>query len=661
MCGILGRFAPHGALGDVDALCAATNLLAHRGPDDGTWWSEDAFFLGHRRLAIIDLEAGGQPMATPDGRYVIVFNGEIYNFVEVRQRLVAEGVPFQTRSDTEVILLGYVHWGPSVARELSGMFAFGIVDRAAGTLYVARDRFGEKPLFVHEAGGTVSFASELHALAALPDVQRSVDSAALGEYLCLNYIPGKRSLLRGVERLPPGTWRLYGRDGVREETYWSPAEQASPAQAAIDRDEALSRLRTLLDDAIRIALRSDVPVALFLSGGIDSSIIAESAVRQGRLRHAYCLDFDESGFGEWTNARSVANGLGIELRRAVLSAAALDDFLSIVEHADDPLGDSSAVAVWALSREAARDYKVVISGDGGDELFGGYLTYKATRYHRALSSVVPPRLRDALAHIASRLPASAGKVTPSYKLRRFLRAANLPSGEAHFTWNGSWLPAEAARLLRNSDDAQCAASSIAKLAERHRLNHAPTLGQLQRADVTDFLPNDILTKVDRMTMAHGLESRAPFLVPGVAEFALALPDALKLRAFGQPKRILRDLATKLYGSGIGRARKQGFSIPIHRWLRGPARSLAEDLLSRRAIDALGMLDTDAVLRAKDAHMANRSQLGFELWGLMVLVAWHRARIQTVTRADTGVGELRRVAIPLTTAAPLAVQGSIRET
>ena len=645
MCGILGRFARQGPLGDACPLCAATNLLAHRGPDDGTWWSDDCFFLGHRRLSIIDLATGGQPMASPDGRYVIVFNGEIYNFIEVRQRLVAEGVAFSTHSDTEVILRGYEHWGTSVARELVGMFAFAIVDRVALTLYLARDRFGEKPLFVHVANGMVSFASELHALAALPGVQRNVDTTALGEYLCLNYVPGERTLLDGVGRLRPGTWRLYARETVQEEAYWSPPPQAEGGRRATDRSEALSRLRTLVDDAIRIALRSDVPVTLFLSGGIDSSIIAESAVRHGKLEHAYCLDFEESGFSEWPNAQRVANVLGIELRRAILSAAALDDFLAIVEHADDPLADSSAVAVWALSREVARDYKVAISGDGGDELFGGYLTYKATRYHQVLTNALPSAALDAVARLGSRIPVSTGKVTSSYRLRRFLRAANLSSGEAHFTWNGSWLPAEAAALVKDPAVAALAASAIARLARSHHFDRSPSLSELQRADATDYLANDILTKVDRMTMAHGLESRSPFLSPAVAEFALRLPDRLKLSPFGPPKKILRDLASELFGASIGGAKKQGFSIPIHRWLRGPARTLVEELLSRKRIDALGLLDTDAVLRAKESHMANRAQLGFELWGLMVLVAWHRARIETETRSGQREA-LRRVTIPL---------------
>ena len=643
MCGILGRYSLHGDAASLDALCEATNRLRHRGPDDGAWWSEGPFFLGHRRLSIIDLEQGGQPMASPDGRFVIAFNGEIYNYVELRAELGALGARFATRSDTEVILNGYRTWGTDVARHLVGMFALAIVDRIEGTLYLARDRFGEKPLFVHESNEGVCFASELGALAALPFIERSVDADALGAFLCLNYVPGDRSLMMGIRRLLPGTWRRYSRAGCEDARYWSPP--ATTNGIGVEREQAATDLAQRIDEAIRLALRSDVPVALFLSGGIDSSIIAESAVRQGRLAHAYCLDFAESGFSEWDNAAAVARALGIELRRAVLGTDALADFFAIVEHADDPLADSSALAVWALAREVARDYKVVISGDGGDELFGGYLTYRATLYHELLATALPQFARRGLRVLASRLPVGPGKVSPSYRLMRFLRAADLSPAQAHFTWNGSFLPDDAARLFGDRSAAGRTLRVLADLCARHELTDAPTAGALQRADASEYLPNDILVKVDRMTMAHGLEARAPFLVPSVAEYAFRLPDGLKIARRGKSKRILRELATRLYGPRIGNARKQGFSIPVHRWLRGPARELAEDLLSARALADVGLLDPVEVLRAKALHMSGRAELGFELWGLMVLVAWHRARIATIAPAARSA-DLRRLDFPL---------------
>ncbi|HVE48662.1 MAG TPA: asparagine synthase (glutamine-hydrolyzing), partial [Casimicrobiaceae bacterium] len=609
MCGILGQFSREGRLLDLEALCAATNSLAHRGPDDGAWWSEGPFFFGHRRLSIIDLSHGGQPMSSTDGRHVLTFNGEIYNYVELRAELMREGVAFATDSDSEVVLNGYRRWGPAVTRRLIGMFAFAIADRVENTLFLARDRFGEKPLFVAETLGSIFFASELKAFDALPGVDSDIDVTALGEYLCLNYVPGERTLSRGIKRLAPGTWRLYSMATLVTERYWS-VPAASDVETGIHSiDDAIDRLRSLVDEAIVMALRSDVPVALFLSGGIDSSIVAESAMRQGKLKHAYCLDFAESSFSEWSNARAVASAINVELRRAVLSPKALEDFLSIVAHADDPLADSSAIAVWALAREVAKDYKVAISGDGGDELFGGYLTYQATGYHRNVVEHLPMVARRTLRYVGERLPVSTAKVSTTYKLHRFLRAAELPAAEAHFTWNGSWMPEDAAAFLNQGEAADDARNAIKALARRHGLSRSPSLMELQRTDVTEYLTNDILVKVDRMTMAHGLEARAPLLIPSLAEYALRLPERFKLRPFAPPKRILRELVTRLFGERIGGAKKQGFSIPVHSWLRGPARSLLEDLLSPSNLSQLTLLRADRVQQVKELHLSGRAQLG----------------------------------------------------
>ena len=622
MCGIFGRFARSGRIGDVQPFIDATNMLAHRGPDDGTWWCEEPFFLGHRRLSIIDLSLGIQPMATDGGRFVIVFNGEIYNYVELRQELRSTGADFNTLSDTEVALQAYRVWGTEMPNHLIGMFALAIVDRQEQTLFLARDRFGEKPLF-----------------------DRQVDRVALSEYLCLNYVPGQRTMSPGVRRLMPGTWRLYHTQSSRDGVYWSP-ERIQPEASHTSIEAAAEELQVRIDSSVRIAMRSDVPVTLLLSGGIDSSIIAESAVRQQKLKHAYCLDFSEGGFSEWQQAAKVASKLGLELRRVTLTSKALQDFTRIVEHVDDPLGDSSALAVWTLARSVSEDYKVAITGDGGDELFGGYLTYKATAFHQANSGVMPAIVRRQISWAASLIPVTDGKVTATYKLMRFLRALDLPSAEAHFSWNGTWLPTQAAKLLGTDIEVDSATSVLRDLAMRHRLAPPLHLGALQRVDAGDDLPNDILTKVDRMTMAHGVESRAPFLIPDIAEYALSLPDGLKSTTFGPPKRILRWLATKLYGPEIGKAKKQGFSIPIHRWLRGPMRPLLNDLVSTESLRPLSVLNAQAVLDAKVRHLDGSEQLGFELWGIMVLVAWHRARIQTRPRPSGNESRLREIKIPL---------------
>ena len=643
MCGILGQFSFDGRLPSLDTLRRLVATLAHRGPDGAAWWADGPFFFGHRRLAIIDLNLGTQPMANGDGSLVVTFNGEIYNYLELRQELRALGHVFRTQSDTEVLLHGYRQWGSGLPARLKGMFAFALADRLRRQLFVARDRFGEKPLFYAEAPGSVSFASELKALAALPALDRRVDEQALSGYLCLNYVPGDATLLRSVRRVTPATWRLYGESGLLTTgRYWEPPSSGDD-RPAVTEDEAIARLEPLLDRAVELTLRSDVPVGVFLSGGIDSSLVARSAVRSGRLSRAYCLAFEEDSYSEWGRAQETARQLDIPITKVVLSSRALEDFLPIVEHADDPLADSSAVAVWTLAREASRSNKVVIGGDGGDEMFGGYLTYQATLWHERLTSRLPRALRQALRRSSSSLPTSERKVSGSYKLRRFLRAVDLAPSVAHFTWNGTWLPDAASDLVSGSAAKASTRESLSRLVAGHRLPDRPTLRDLQSADVSEYLPNDILAKADRMTMAHGLELRAPFLEPELAEFALRLPARFKVGLSGRPKRILRTLAARTYGMGAAHARKQGFSIPVHTWLRGPARALTCDLLSTSSVREVGLLDVGAVQRVLGDHMSGRRSYGFELWGLMVLVAWHRSRVAAappIPAEDDGLEELR---------------------
>jgi asparagine synthase (glutamine-hydrolysing) len=635
MCGILGHFSFGDQRADVELWRRLVNLVGHRGPDDSTFWHDGRFIFGHRRLSIIDLKQGHQPMATDDGRFVVTFNGEIYNYIELRGELAARGHRFRTRSDTEILLHGYREWGTELPNRLRGMFAFALADRRRHELFVARDRFGEKPFLYAQDPNGVAFASEMKVLAALPGRSREINDDSLAAYLCLNYVPGADTMLGGVNRVPPATWHLWNRDGLlRAGTYWTPPDPREP-DLALSMAEGTERLEALLDRAARLALRSDVPVGMFLSGGIDSSLIARSAARAGRLSAAYCLTFGDASYSEWPKAESTARQLGIPLVEVRLGPETLGDFLRLVEHADDPLADSSSMAVWTLAREVARHSKVVLSGDGGDELFGGYLTYQATLWHNAVTSRLPPALRFLLARAGRHLPTSERKVSPTYKLRRFLRAVDLPPRVAHFTWNGTWLPDEARRLVATPALRASAAGALDRLAARHALSDRPGVRQLQVADVRDYLPNDILSKSDRMSMAHGLEVRSPFLDPDLADFALRLAPALKVSRSGATKRILRELAKRTYGVDVAGARKQGFSIPVHAWLRGPARPLVDDLLSLRSVREIPRLDAQAISAVVADHMSGRRSYGFEIWGLMVLVAWHRRYVQAPIGVPSG--------------------------
>lgn len=629
MCGIVGAYSRDGRPLDASRLLAATDLLTHRGPDGGGFWAEGPFFLGHRRLSIIDLSpAGAQPMAAAKRGLVITFNGEIYNYPELRDELRARGHELASTSDTEVLLHAYIEWGDAMLDRLRGMFAFAIADTRERSLFVARDRFGEKPLFLQVTSGRVLFASELRPLAALLE-ERRVDEGALAAFLSFNYVPGPQAMLAGVERLAPGTWKKFYADKVESGRYYDAG--ASTALVPKTLASTLDELRARLDDAVRIALRADVPIALFLSGGLDSSLTAESAVRQGRLKEAFCLDIAEKSYSEWDGASYVASRLGLDLHRVVLGPEVLADFEKVVDHADDPLGDSSALAVWQLSRHVAKSFKVVISGDGGDELLGGYLTYKATRIFSQTIDRAPTSMRTALARWSSLVRPGTGKVTPAYKAMRFLRAAHLAPSEAHFTFNGAFMPAAAAELLAGDVARAAARSVLATVRARHRLPSRPSLRELSLADVNDYLPNDILTKVDRMTMAHGLESRAPLLDAALADFAMNAATLYEGNLLAPPKRLFRELAARAFGPRVANAKKQGFSIPVHTWLR-EERALVGDLLSRASLSAVPVLDAPAVERVRDRFLGGE-QLGFEIWGLLTLVQWYRARIASAPRLE----------------------------
>ena len=371
-----------------------------------------------------------------------------------------------------------------------------------------------------------------------------------------------------------------------------------------------------------------MPVGLFLSGGIDSALVAASAAPTGRLSHAYCLTFPDSGYSEWDRAAETASRFGIPLTRVELTPSRLASFVELASHADDPLADSSALAVWGISQAAAQSYKVVLSGDGGDELFGGYLTYRATALHGRLTDRMPARLAHLVAWSGRHLPTTETKVSTTFKLMRYLRAVDLRPAAAHLTWNGCWLPSDAAALVIPELRA-AVQRAISDIVRRHALPDRPTLRELQALDLTEYLPNDILAKTDRMSMAHGLEVRAPLLSPALAAFALALPDRLKCGVTGPPKRLLRRLARRRCGTGVATAAKQGFSIPIHGWLRGPARGQVEELLCESRLAAIGGLDVRAVRQVVAQHMSGRRSYGWELWGLMILSAWHAARIAAV--------------------------------
>lgn len=630
MCGIVGSFAKRNYQLDADfEYGCLVNLLSHRGPDDGAFWLEKDVFLGHRRLSIIDIDNGVQPMATEDGRFIIVFNGEIYNYPELRTELKRAGHSFKTQSDTEVLLKAYCEWKEGALSKLAGMFAFAIYDRRRNELFLARDRFGEKPLFVFKGEKCFSFSSEIRALCALPEFSREIDLNSLAEYLSLNYSPGQSTLFRNIFRVSPGSWMRIRESSEENGFYWNPPKE--PCDKISDYQSTLAEFRDKFDVAVKRSLKSDVPVGVFLSGGIDSSLIAESAARQGKLNNAFCLDFEESTFSEFDKAKLVADRLGVSLHRVVLSAENISSFPDIVEHADDPFADSSCLPYWVLSKYAAEHNKVVLGGDGGDEIFGGYITYLASLFNESFIKKLPVFIRKGLVSVSRYMSTSETKVSLSYKMMRFLRAADLNSWEAHISWNGGWLFKDVQKMLKDQVEKKDVFRCFSDMPQR---GWGRGMAYFQQIDLKGYLPNDILAKADRMSMAHGLEVRAPFLDYQLAEWALSLREKYKVKFPGQMKCLLRSAASQIYGNEIASAPKQGFSIPIHTWVRYWMKDLCEEYLSYQRLEETGVFNVDKIQQVLKLHFSGKRSYGYEIWGLLVFMCWHQKRIKnTVVLPD----------------------------
>ncbi|MGI4851434.1 MAG: asparagine synthase (glutamine-hydrolyzing) [Janthinobacterium lividum] len=622
MCGIFGYVSwnTQNNILDEQKLINATNLLSHRGPDAGAYFLESPFFLAHRRLSIIDIKNGEQPLFSKDERYVLSFNGEIYNFIELKKELADLGHNFFTTSDTEVIINGYIQWGEKVCEKIIGMFSFAIYDRKEKTFFLARDRIGEKPLFYFFENNIFSFASEIKSLAYIADFSLNINSNAFEQYLCLNYVPGNSTLLNKLHKLKPGCWMHVSLKGIKIESYWHPKVVSSVENLSIN--EAIDQLDNHLIQSVKIGSRSEVPITLALSGGIDSSLVGYYAAMQGSLTEAYCVDFQDQNFSEFGQAKLVANKLGVKINPIPFSSKNLESFLDTVYHSDDPLADSSSLAVWVLAKEVSKRYKVMLGGDGGDEIFGGYLTYKATMMYQKIFKYLPSPLRTACYKFKNFIPISDKKVSFNYKLMRFLRAFNLSPEQAHFTWNGSWHPDDAKEIFTSSSDEQInfSSSKLSKLDDKNNLLN------LQLIDIENYLPSDILTKVDRMTMAHGLESRSPLLHPDIVNFGLSLPFSYKISQSGKSKFILRELVERKIGKSISQAKKQGFSLPINQWLRKDAKTLLLDILSSQQLDSIPFLNKNFIQEAIKSHIEGRKENGFELWGLMVFVTWYKQKI-----------------------------------
>jgi asparagine synthase (glutamine-hydrolysing) len=618
MCGICGLISLDGSSPpDAEALAAMNECLVHRGPDSEGILIEGPVGLAMRRLSIIDLGGGDQPIANEDGRIHVIQNGEIYNFAELRRELERSGHRFSTRSDTEVLVHLYEERGPRFVEALRGMFALAVWDSVERRLVLARDRFGIKPLYYRTADGVLSFASELKALLRQPGLSRRVDLDALEAFLAFNSIPAPLTIFEEVRKLAAGhllTWEQG--QAPRLDRYARPRPLDADALRSGSEAELAAELRERLRDSVRAHLVSDVPVGVLLSGGVDSAALTALAAAESSERvSTFSIGFEEGSFDELSAARLVAERYDTDHHELIVRPDAIELLPRLVEAFDEPFADSSALPTYLVCELAAGTVKVALSGEGADELFGGYYTYVA--------DLIAPRMRP-LARLArplvERLPSSSGKASLDYKAKRFVRAAQLPPLERHHGWKEIFSADARAELL--APGRRGSADPLDVYRDRYRETEgAEELARLQDVDLGIYLVDDLLVKTDRASMAHSLEARVPFLDPVVADLALALPTRSKVRGLAK-KRLLRRAVAPLLPREIVRGRKQGFSVPVAAWLRGELEPFAREVLSAETIARQGYLDPAAVDRLIEDHVSRREDLSRQIWGLLSFTLWH---------------------------------------
>ena len=625
MCGIAG-FTTHRHQPEKPemALADMTNALSHRGPDAEGAYSDPAIRLGHRRLSILDLAGGAQPMSSADGRWHIVFNGEIYNYVELRRDLEARGVVFQTQSDTEVLLQAWAEDGADCLPRLNGMFAFAIWDAREKRLTLARDPLGIKPLYYANHRGELLFASELRSLLRYPGFKPGLDPASINKYLAFGYIPAPSTAYAGVRKLEPGQVVIWSPAGRRTEYFWDLPIEDNPVGAGTF-DESAEATRDLLREAVRYQLRSDVEVGILLSGGIDSSAVAAlAAPLAGRKLHSFSIGFQEASYNELPFAEMVARKVGTEHHHQTLTPTDVAGALpQIYRGLDEPLGDASLVPTWFLSRLAASKVKTVLGGDGGDELFAGYPSFQAHLLMERLS-FLPVGVRDAINHLIQRMPVSHNYKSIPFLLAQFLKGLGLPAEIRFLLWMGACGNAERRDLLapevRNELHRHNAFEDVTRLAYRSGLS-----GGLERIFYLCtklYLQECVLMKVDRASMAHSLEVRVPFLDIDLVTHAFSLRADYKLRG-RQTKLILKEALKNDLPPAILQRKKAGFAMPVAAWLQQDLKSWAQDLTDPSLIQSTGVLDPAAVRRMTEEHLNRRADHRRSLWSVLAFLAWWR--------------------------------------
>ena len=636
MCGIAGGMWPYGSRALTrDELGRMTDSIAHRGPDDQGHLIVESkpnqtitnkqpthgVALGFRRLSIIDLATGHQPLSNEDGTIQIVFNGEIYNYPQLRNRLEGAGHTFRTHTDTETIVHLYEDLGLECFEHLNGMFALAIWDGPKDRLVLARDRMGKKPLYYTLQNGRLIFASELKSLMTLPETSREIDPGSIDLYLTYQYIPHPHSIFKGIHKLPPGHFAVFENGELTVQKYWS-IDWSKEIQ--IDQPTASSQLRTMLTDAIRIRLRSDVPLGAFLSGGIDSSLVVAIAQKQldAPIR-TFSIGFSEADFDETHYAKMVADHVGTKHERFEVTPDAMNILDRLVEHYDEPFSDSSAVPTWYLCEMTRRHVTVALSGDGGDELFGGYERYRALKLSGQLQSWLPISWLNQ-SWIINRLPDSNARRSILRRVRRFTEALGQPPIERYMNWIQIFGEASRLDLYQESFIEQLPdRNPVSFLSDAWRnAGKRDLLSCASTADLQTYMPCDLMTKVDMASMAHSLEARQPMLDYRLVEWAASLPSNLKLRG-KKGKRLLMDTYYDLLPKAIWHRPKMGFGVPIAKWFRTSLRDRTYDALLGSDAKCHQYFRREAIAGLVDDHMTGRSNQSYRLWNLLFLELWLR--------------------------------------
>ncbi|HEY2028075.1 MAG TPA: asparagine synthase (glutamine-hydrolyzing) [Myxococcales bacterium] len=612
MCGICGEVS-FGAAPDSEGVRRAARSLAHRGPDAEGFFFEGPAALGHRRLSIIDLATGDQPMVS-DG-VALAFNGEAYDFRELREELRGKGHPFATQSDTEVVLRAYLEWGEEFVERVHGMFALALWDSRSRKLVLARDRLGKKPLYYALRSGRCIFGSELKALLAY-GLPRALNPQAVVEYLACEYVPAPLSIFEGIRKLPAAHVAVFDEHGFRLRRYWDlPAEGNERADP--------QKLLSLLEAAVKKRLVADVPVGVFLSGGVDSTAVAALAAWHVPKLRTFSIGFHEESFDESPWAALAAKSIGSAHTLEKFSGQDCIDLLpQAAAQLDEPFADPSFLPTLLLSRFTRKHVTVALAGDGGDELFAGYDPFLAHK-PAAVFARVPRPLRALLQASAHFLPSSSRNMSLDFRLKQFLRGVDAQPSLRHQSWLASFLPRELSGLLSRDFEGQPDLAFRAVLEDAARSGAAPgSVDEALRFYVTRYLADDILVKADRASMAASLEVRAPFLDTAVVEYALRLPAASKV-SLTKTKLLLKRALRGVVPEQILSRPKKGFGIPVAQWIRGPLRPLFEDALSERALRGGGVLEPAPVHALLKTHLEGRADLRKPLWTLLMFQLWQR--------------------------------------